>query len=122
MRGQCADRDVAVFLANIVHAAKPADVDYVAGLRQAQLHQREETMPAGQNFRFVTVPLDQAQGVFQSFRRDVFKLCRNHFALLLPFVWWAPFLGSGLTSGGRTPCMSFQMRSRLNGMSTWRTP
>src|SRR6266568_7885734 len=33
-------------------------------MRHTQLHQREETMPAGQNFRFVTVPLDQAQGVF----------------------------------------------------------
>ena len=61
-------------------------------------------MSAGQDFCLIAVPLDQAQSLFQGFRRDVFKLCRNHFALRLLF------------------CMSFQMRSRLNGMSTWRTP
>src|SRR6266436_8599062 len=104
MSGQRADCDAAVFLANVIHVAKAPDVDDVAGLSQAQLHQGQQTMSAGQNFCLVAVALNETQRVFQSFRCDVFELCRNHNALPLPF--WT----------------SFQMRSRLNGMSAWRTP
>src|ERR1019366_10366554 len=73
-------------------------------LRGAEFDKHQQIVPARQDFCFVAMALHQAQRLFERLRRDVFERRGNHFALLLPF------------------CMSFQIRSRLNGMSTCRTP
>src|SRR5437868_13886852 len=53
--GQCANRDMAVFLTDVAEVADAADVDQKGWCREPQLHQRDEAMPARENLRLLAV-------------------------------------------------------------------
>ena len=100
VRGERADGDLAVLFADVAHAAQMADVNDVAGNGKTQLHQRQETVASGEQFGFISVAFDKAQGFVESFWRVIFERCGNHCTLRASL------------------CMSCQIFSRLKGMST----
>ena len=114
----------ALLCADVVQALESAEVNHEARRGEAQLHHGQKAVAAGQELGFVAVAVEQAQSIFQTFRRVIFERCRNHFALLrdpLRVDGLSLALTLSLAGGacfGGALCMSFQMRSRLTGMST----
>src|SRR5689334_17777048 len=107
MSGQRADGDFVFLFADVIHAAKAADVDDVARRSEAELHQGKQTVAAGEDFRFVAVAAEKAQGFVERGGRFVFEFGRNHRDLpAFAFDCEAPL------------CKSCQIFSRLMGKST----
>ena len=82
MRGQSAEMQRApreLALAVFVHGfqiCNAAEVHYMLGSRQAQLHQRNETHPARQHLGVAFG--DQRQSFFQTGWRRIFEILRDH--------------------------------------------
>ena len=58
--GERADRDVVAGVADVRQVAQPADVDEHRRLGQAQLHQRQQAVAAGEELGLVAVLADEA--------------------------------------------------------------
>jgi hypothetical protein len=78
MGGEGPDRDVAVLLADVGELAEPADVDQHLGHGQPELHEREQRMAAGQEFRVIAALGGQAQGLVHRPGPLVGEGCGNH--------------------------------------------
>ena len=61
--GQGPDGDVAAVLPDIGQLGQPADVDQHGGRRQAQLHERQQRVAAGQQLGVLSVPGQPADGI-----------------------------------------------------------
>ena len=96
---QRADRDAIAADIDRVELRDRGDVDQHRGRGEAQLHHRDEAVPAGEQLGVAAVLLEQTQRVLDAGRSDVVECCRNHLAL--PFV----------------ACIAAQSFSGLSGMS-----
>src|SRR2546421_5741056 len=78
MAGQRADRDMAILFADVIEVADAADVDQEGRRGEAQLHERDEAMPAGEDLRLLAV-LDQLCNRFRKCAGDdVIECGWNH--------------------------------------------
>ena len=84
-------RKRAAFFADALELGDPAQVDQVAGLCEAQLHHRQQTVSAGQQLGIVAELREQAERVGQRLRRVVVELAGNHLrsfeVMLDPRIW-----------------------------------
>ena len=78
MGGEGPDRDVAVLLPDVGELAEPADVDQHLGHGQPELHEREQRVPAGQEFRVLAALRGQAQGLVHRPGPLVGEGCGDH--------------------------------------------
>src|SRR5438270_474156 len=78
MGGQCADRDLAILLADVVEAVDPADVDEERGCRQAQFHQRDQAVAAGEDLGLLPVFDQLGDRLRHGARNDVIEGGWNH--------------------------------------------
>jgi len=74
-----ADRDPVPGVADVAELAEAADVDEEAGPGEAELHQRQQGMPAGEELR-VTTRAEQPDGVLDGAGQLVVERGRDHFA------------------------------------------
>jgi hypothetical protein len=58
--GQSSHRDVAALVADVAELGEPADIDKDLGHRQAQLHEREQRVPASEKLRVLAAFRGQA--------------------------------------------------------------
>src|SRR5215217_4450983 len=58
MTNKCSDVRHVVVLVELVEAGDPIDVDERARRREAELHERDQTLPAREYLRFVAVALE----------------------------------------------------------------
>ena len=76
--GERADGDVVAVLADVAQVAEAADVDEHARLRQAQLHQRQQAVAAGDQLGLVAVLAEQADGLLGGAGPDVVEGGGDH--------------------------------------------
>ena len=78
MAGERADGDVVAVLADVGKVGEPADVDEHGGLGEAQLHQRQQAVPTGEELGVVTVLASEAHRFLGARRSDVVERCGDH--------------------------------------------
>ncbi len=78
--GERADRDVVAGVADVRQVGDASDVDEHGRLRQTQLHQRQQAVPAGEELGVVAVLTDQADRLFGRTGPDVVECGGNHLA------------------------------------------
>ena len=78
MAGERADGDVVAGVADVRQVAEAADVDEHARLREAQLHQRQQAVAAGEELGVVAVLADEADGLVGGTGTDVVEGGGNH--------------------------------------------
>ena len=76
--GQCADGDVVAGIADVRQVTDAADVDQHTWLGEAQLHQRQQAVPAGEELGVVTMFADETDGLFGRTGADVVEGGGNH--------------------------------------------
>ena len=97
-----ADGDLLAFQANVTEAVELADIDDVARGGQAQFHQRQQAVAAGEELGFVAVAIEQAERFVETFYRGVFECCRNHLGLLVLVRFSSAFVTEGAASSAPT--------------------
>src|SRR5690606_8737823 len=98
--GERADRDVAALVADVGEVGEPPDVDEQGRPCEAELHEREERVPSGEQLRILGLA-EQPDRVVDRGRDLVVEGARDHCA---------------------PPRMAFQTRSGVAGMSMSFTP
>ena len=94
MAGQRADGDVVAGVADVRQVGESADVDEHARLGEAQLHHRQQAVPAGEELGLVAVLADEADGLLGRSGADVVECCGDHWGppLGLLLVDWAAWM------------------------------
>ena len=77
--GQRADRDPIAVVLDVREVGEPSDVDEKGRLGEAQLHERQQRVPAGQQLRVLALP-EQADRVVDGGRNLVVEGGRDHAA------------------------------------------
>ena len=57
-----AEREDSIVEPDLIQAFDSVEIDQMMRLRQTEIHQRHETLPAGQHFGLIAVSLEQRQG------------------------------------------------------------
>ena len=91
MSGQGADGDVIAGVSDVRQIADPPDVDEHARLGEAQLHQRQQAVPAGEELGIITVLADEADGLFGRTGADVVEGGGNHVVAPWLLADWIAF-------------------------------
>ena len=76
--GERANRDVVAGVADVRQVGDATDVDQDARLGEAQLHQRQQAVPAGQKLGVLTMLADEADCLFGGTGTDVIEGGGNH--------------------------------------------
>ena len=107
LAGQRPDRQRAILLAYVGDVGQPVDVDQHCRPDQAQVHQGDQALAAGQDFSVVAVSRQPRQRIINTRRTDVLKRCGFH-TLIAPF---AQPPGTRLTGQLQGPCVAFARRA-----------